>query len=195
MVYCPDCGGVVGAKTVTEAGHPCTCFADVKPKARAAPEPSLDDLGDVAPSEGEVSNDDTAATDSPAASTAPAKQQAEKLCVLCGKNVAGHRRVKDSRGYLCLDCARTEQARNKPQGARCPKCGRIVKEESIAVHDGQRMCQRCLREARELARPGSKRFRKIDDQHFEKANKTQLIVLSAIAAVLLVIMLIGWLKG
>lgn len=188
MVYCPDCGGVVGAKTVTEAGHPCKCFAGVMPKR----EDPLEGVGEAAPLGGD-GNDDTAATESPTG-VETGKPVAEKLCVLCGKNVAGHRRVKDSRGYLCLDCARAERARSKPQGVKCPKCGRVVKEESIGLHEGQRMCQRCLREARELRRPGSKRFRKIDDQHFERANKTQLIVLSAVALVLLVIMLIGWLK-
>jgi hypothetical protein len=193
VVFCPDCGGVIGATGPTEFGHACKCFADApKPKPAAPPADAVslrDDLDDdvVAPSPRE----DTASTGEAAPSEQP---KVEKLCVGCGKNVAGHRRVKDSRGYFCLDCARKESLAKKPQGAKCPKCGRIVKEESMGALDGERMCQRCLREARELARPGSKRFRKIDEKHFEKASKTQLYVLVAIALVLGVLMLMGWLN-
>jgi hypothetical protein len=175
VVHCPDCGGVVGATTTTDAGPPCRCFADLP--ARPAPG------GDDAPE----SENERTATDAPATVV-------EKLCALCGKNVAGHRRLKDSRGYICLDCAKAEKAAGKIQGVKCPKCMRVVKEESLNELDGQRMCQRCLREARELRRPGSKRFRKIDHQHFEQQNKTQLYVLAGVALVLLIIMLIGWLR-
>src|SRR5436309_2393163 len=67
-LLCPDCGGVVGATETTEAGPPCTCFTS--------------------------SSSDTA-VDMP--SPAGEKQEA-KICVLCGKDVTGHRRLKDSRG-------------------------------------------------------------------------------------------------
>lgn len=186
VIHCPDCGGVVGATTTTEHGPPCTCY-----EARPAPKPEVrleDDAGISSSTHGaDGSSSGTAATESPAPAT-------EKLCVLCGKNVAGHRRLKDSRGYICLDCARKEQAQQKIQGVKCPKCFRVVKEESLGTHDGRKMCQRCLREAREISRPGSKRFRKIDDKHFETANKTQLIVLSIVAGVLALLMLVGWLS-
>jgi DNA-directed RNA polymerase subunit RPC12/RpoP len=220
IVHCPDCGGIVGATTTTEHGPPCRCFESKiisKPKrpmvetrapeaatdARAsggqasarmsngaaqesAAEVTLDDAESNSSSERTDDSDLTGATESPA-------QAVEKLCISCGKNVAGHRRVKDSRGYMCLNCAKAEEARNKVQGAECPKCHRIVKEDSIATLDGDRLCQRCLREARELRKPGSKRFRKIDGQHFEQAGKKQVITLAIIAGVLVVFMLIGWL--
>lgn len=180
VVFCPDCGGVIGATRTDEFGHPCTCFA--APRKSPAP---------AAPVEIEPSP--TAPGGADAAGDEAADGQPQKLCVLCGKNVAGHRRVKDSRGYLCLDCHRAEQARQKPQGAKCPRCGRVVKAESMGEHEGARMCQRCLREAREVRRPGSKRFRKIDDKHFQEKSKTQLFVLIGIAGVLAVIILLGWL--
>lgn len=207
IVHCPDCGGIVGATTTTEHGPPCRCFESKiisKPKRpiaeTRAPEPAkeasardedarkvdLNDAENGASTERTDDSDLTGATDSPG-------QAVEKLCISCGKNVAGHRRVKDSRGYMCLDCAKAETARNKVQGAECPKCHRIVKEDTIATLDGERLCQRCLREARELRKPGSKRYRKIDGQHFEEAGKKQVITLAIIAGVLAVFMLIGWL--
>ena len=124
-----------------------------------------------------------------------AATQTEKRCVLCDKNVSGHRRLKDSRGYICLDCAKREQSEGKPKGVKCPKCFRVVKRESLGKFDGRLMCQRCLREAREVTKPGSKRFRKIDGKHFEEHSKTQLYVLGGVAVVLAIVILIGWLKS
>lgn len=181
VVFCPDCGGVIGATQTDEFGHPCTCFVGARKPATTPVEP---------PADIEPSPTDPGGAD---AGDEPGDGQPQKLCVLCGKNVAGHRRVKDSRGYLCLDCHRTEQARQKPQGVKCPRCGRVVKAESVGEFDGARMCQRCLREAREVRRPGSKRFRKIDDRHFQEKSKTQLFVLIGIAGVLALIILISWL--
>jgi len=155
----------VGATEASEHGPPCRCFLN-----RAPAEPTREEVESAA-----------------SGSAAPA----EKICVLCGKNVAGHRRLKDSRGYICLDCAKKEEAARKPQGVKCPKCGRVVKEDSIGMHDGQRMCQRCLRAAREVAKPGSKRFRKIDDTHFKQSHKTQLLIMVGIAIVLGLIILLN----
>lgn len=182
VVFCPDCGGVIGASEVTEFGHPCRCFAD-RPKAATvtpAGESASEPAGGAESASGEDGASDRAGT--------------EKICVLCGKNVSGHRRVRDSRGYLCLDCHRTEVARQKPQGVKCPRCGRVVKPESLTEHDGQRVCHRCLRELRDLGKPGSKRYRKIDDRHFHEKNKTQLLILLGVAVVLGVLMLAGWLS-
>jgi DNA-directed RNA polymerase subunit RPC12/RpoP len=209
VITCPDCGGVVGAREVTEHGPPCRCFVDAPRRAPVAPlapvappapvvEPRLDAddrAGTGAPTTNGTALAGTPGADTPDTDASDNSAATEKRCALCGKNVAGHRRLKDSRGYICLDCARAEAAQQKPQGIKCPKCFRVVKEESLGEFDGQKVCQRCLREARELARPGSKRFRKIDTKHHEEHKKTQLIVLSAVAGVLLILMLIGWLRG
>jgi DNA-directed RNA polymerase subunit RPC12/RpoP len=32
VIHCPECGGVVGAKTTTEHGPPCTCFVSDDPR-------------------------------------------------------------------------------------------------------------------------------------------------------------------
>lgn len=185
VIYCPDCGGVVGATSVTEHGAPCRCFAD-RPKPKPKPEPDLNEPTDEKAG-GESSSNGTAVTD-------VQESRPEKPCIFCGKNTAGHRRLKDSRGYICLDCAKTEEARKKVQGTSCPKCHRIVKEESMGKHEGQLMCQRCLREAREGARPGSKKYRKIDHSKFEESNKLKVIVLAVLAGVLALFMILGWLS-
>ncbi len=192
VIRCPDCGGVVGATSVTEHGHPCRCFAD-RPKPKLKPLP-IDLAPDPTP--GVVDSViDSVIDSSTLSSPSDEARQTEKLCHACGKNVSGHRRLKDSRGYICLDCAKKEQKETKIKGVKCPKCFRVVKAQTISKLDGQRMCVRCLREARELTKPGSKRFRKIDDKHFEEHSKTQLYVLAGLAAVLAIVILVGWLRS
>jgi DNA-directed RNA polymerase subunit RPC12/RpoP len=187
VVYCPECGGVVGATVASEAGQPCKCFEGL-PRKKAAP------VEEATMEQADAPADDASPSAAPGdASSVQPKPQ--KICILCGKDVSGHRRLKDSRGYRCLECAKKEELANKVQGVRCPRCGRTVKEETIAELNGERMCQRCLREQRELTRPGSKRFRKIDDQHFERSHKKQVIVLSVIALVLAFFIVLSLLKS
>lgn len=203
VILCPDCGGVVGATEITEAGPPCRCFADApkpKPKPVAPIEPIAIESKPNEPAPGGVVNSVTTSDESDSNGVSEQEENGagsstEKLCVVCGKNVSGHRRLKDSRGYICLDCAKKEQFEKKPQGVKCPKCFRVVKPETLGKFDGSLMCQRCLREAREVTKPGSKRFRKIDDKHFEEHSKTQLYVLVGVAVVLAIIIVVGLLRG
>src|SRR5438045_1832422 len=37
VMYCPDCGGVLGATEMTDAGRPCTCFTQSSSASVAAP--------------------------------------------------------------------------------------------------------------------------------------------------------------
>src|SRR6266436_5989471 len=100
-LMCPECGGVVGETEVTDAGPPCTCFS---------------------------SNSSDTAVDMPSPAGAASQP---KICVLCGKDVSGHRRLKDSRGYVCYNCAKEEQRQERGGRVRCRSCGRLVKEEAL----------------------------------------------------------------
>jgi len=165
VIYCPDCGGVVGARETTDAGPPCTCFVEDKPG------PGDTDIAD-APVEAAV-----------------------KTCVQCGKDLTGHKRLKDSHGYWCKDCHRADVAEKAPKGVPCPVCKRVVKEESFISVDGHKMCSRCARAKRELKKAGSKKYRQIDTAHFEKENKTTLWVLLGVIILLALFMLYGMLRG
>src|SRR3954468_11681306 len=168
VIHCPDCGGVVGATETTDAGPPCRCFANefdspasgLGPRASGLgqvtnpipdtryPRPDLDigedfdgatPAGAATSSSGEV-NSGTQVMDSPVAP--------KKVCVRCGKDLAGHRRFKDSFGYWCKDCHRADKAEKvaaEPQGVPCELCFRSVAEESLTSFDGKRLCSRCLK--------------------------------------------------
>jgi hypothetical protein len=158
-LLCPDCGGVVGATETTEAGPPCTCFTSSGSKS------------------------DTA-VDLPS----PVVEK-PKICVVCGKDVTGHRRVKDSRGYLCYDCAKQEQRQERGDRVRCRSCTRMVKESALHDYEGTKICDHCLAERNALQKQQIKRLG-IAHVH-ERHEKTRLYVLLAIAAFLLLIILLN----
>jgi DNA-directed RNA polymerase subunit RPC12/RpoP len=160
-VICPDCGGIIGATKVTDEGHPCTCFA-----SDSVLEPSgfsLDDEG---------------------ASPATAGTGAEKVCITCGKDVRGHRRVKDSRGYQCYACAKAERAQELGDTVRCPACNRRVRETALLDYEGLRICSRCVQERRDVARQTRKRG-VVDQRVYQRQEKSQVVWLLIVLLVLL----------
>jgi len=121
-VICPDCGGVVGAQPGDER-QACTCFQQRRTPVYTPPEP---------------------VDDSP-------PPPVEKLCRLCGKNVAGHRRMKDSLGYLCLACAKAD--RREDDGlVSCAECGKRLKPMGLVDYAGTKICRTCFNDHKEMSK-------------------------------------------
>src|SRR4051812_28884030 len=99
-LICPDCGGLIGGEPGS-GRQVCRCFEPRKTVV-AAP----------------VQSEPMVAS-GPEPSTI-----GEKICRSCGKDLKGHRRLKDSRGYICVKCAEAENAANDdPTLIPCPECG------------------------------------------------------------------------
>ncbi|HTL31236.1 MAG TPA: hypothetical protein VL282_18535 [Tepidisphaeraceae bacterium] len=176
-IICPDCGGIVGATERTAEGVPCTCFQSYKVKDAPADTDAL------------------AGADPSATHLIDAPKLKGKFCCMCGKDVSGKKRLRDSLGYWCMDCHRADQKKRKPVGVPCPKCGRIVKPETIIVEEDQKMCSRCYREILDERRPGQKRFRTISFKAYDQQERVRLLVLFGIFFALLLIILLkamGW---
>src|SRR4051812_13176206 len=135
IVRCPDCGGIVGATEPSDEGPPCTCFgqAEYRTAAEGSAEGSGTDL--MNPTAG------------------------QKICRICGKDLAGKKRLKDRLGYWCPECAEEDKKRSEEHGVKCEKCFRPVPSAAqLTSMDGKMVCSRCVREERELRAPGSKKF-------------------------------------
>jgi hypothetical protein len=164
-LICPDCGGVIGATAKTADGRePCSCFKDETPRAE---------------------NSDTVSIPTPTAGTDAADFK-EKICFVCGKNVAGHRRVKDSRGYLCYDCAKAEVKQEKAGTIPCAECGRRVKEGGLVNYGGIRICRKCHEDHKETQK---KAVKKVATKHFDVHEKKNLIIIAVIFVVLALIVI------
>ncbi|HEY7087645.1 MAG TPA: hypothetical protein VH518_06115 [Tepidisphaeraceae bacterium] len=169
-LICPDCGGIIGATSKSPDGRePCSCFND-RPSGR---------------SNGASDPSDTVSIPTPVQGR-DAADMVEKICISCGKNVAGHRRVKDSRGYLCYDCAKAEVRQEREGTTPCAECGRRVKEGGLINYGGIKICRKCHEDHRETQR---KAVKKVTTHHFDVHEKKNLIILAVVFIVLAAIVI------
>ena len=165
LIRCPDCGGIVGAKEATDEGPPCTCFGQP----------------------GYKSEDENSGTQ-----VMPA-QSAAKVCCMCGKDLAGKKRFKDSRGYWCPECSEDDAKSKEEKGTPCEQCGRKVPPNSMTSVDGKMLCVRCVREQRELRAPGNKKYRVVNDRAYKEDEKKKLWIMAAALVVLLILCVYAYL--
>jgi DNA-directed RNA polymerase subunit RPC12/RpoP len=163
VIHCPDCGGVVGATQVTDAGPPCRCFGELN---------------------GSSDSSGTQVLDSPA--------PIQKICCRCGKDLTGKKRLRDSEGYWCVDCHRADKKQNQPAGVKCPSCGRTVPPDSLSNYDNERICSRCVKEKRQIKKAGEKKFRVVDGRKFDAYEKKQALIVAGVLLVLAGIMILRW---
>lgn len=158
-LLCPDCGGVVGATETSDAGPPCSCFTSTTSSDTAVDMPS------------------------------PAGERQPKICVVCGKDVTGHRRLKDSRGYVCYSCAKEEQKKERGGRVRCRACGRLVPEEALNDYEGIKLCNKCHAERLRVQKQEIKRIG-ITGAH-ERHEKRRLYSMLAVAVLLILIIVLS----
>lgn len=166
QVICPDCGGVIGASE-TDGVKVCHC----RP-VDYHPDPKLADQ-----------------TESQLRSQQALIPVAEKICRICGKDLSGHRRLKDRYGYICLDCDRKEKQAAEQGLVSCGECGKKLKPEGLIDYHGTRICRKCFADHQEVSKfkaPPPKL-----DQH-DAYEKKRLYILLVIAAVLGLIGLLSW---
>jgi hypothetical protein len=151
-LLCPDCGGVIGAPD--SPMRPCKCFDE--PVVQTA----------------------LSATAPPTMEEAP-PPPVEKLCRICGKNVVGHRRIRDSGGYLCMACAEAEKNTTIVDDgmASCGECGRRLRPEGLVNYQGTMVCKKCYMDHQEMSKfkappPNLAQI----DRHEKESVKTLLII-------------------
>lgn len=106
----------------------------------------------------------------------------EKVCRVCGKNLKGHRRYKDERGYICPQCDRDERARRIP----CAECGKPVPPESLRPWGPISICVRCW--ADHQNDPKLRMRRKVSSRPWEELEKRTVLAITAIVVVALLVL-------
>ena len=160
-VVCPDCGGIIGGNG-SDGRRACTCVL----------------------SAATASKSDTVRIDLPLPDVNETRNQ--KVCITCGKDVTGHRRVKDSRGYMCYACAKAEMEAEREGTVPCAECNRRVKPAGLVNYDGIKICKKCFNDHKELKK---KAVRKVATRHYELHEKKTLMWLAIIFCVLGVLVL------
>jgi hypothetical protein len=164
-LICPDCGGVIGGDS-SDAGRACTCWSN---KSET----------------GEASSGDTVVEKNVGPKA--------KVCCQCGKDLNGHRRLRDSRGYWCYACHKLDKEANKPKGEKCEDCGRIVAEAALSEFDGKKICGACREDRRAAARKERMTSPVKTGAHEQLARK-KVLWLFLVLAVLAVIIILRQLK-
>lgn len=171
-VICPECGGVIGGTPDGDV-KVCRCHtADYHPDAKLA-----------------------AAAEAQAKARQETMPTVEKICRMCGKNLSGHRRLKDKHGYICLACAQDEKDAEAAGLVSCGECGRRLKPAGLIDYHGTKICRKCFADHQEISKfkaPPPKL--ELHDQ----TERKRLYVLLAIAGVLGIIVLLsylGWIGG
>ena len=130
------------------------------------------DVGDLA--DREVRHDD-------------AEPANDKVCRHCGKDLRGHRRFKDSLGYLCKDCDAEDKARRIP----CAECGTPTLPHALQPFGNVSICTSC--KADHDNDPQKKFRRRISTEAHDKHAMRSVYIIGAVVLVLLLILLFAWL--
>ena len=84
----------------------------------------------------------------------------QKLCVVCGADVAGQPRMKDKSGaYFCIPCGKADTKKKHSVGTPCKDCGDKFPDEQLHMHNGDQVCDGCLASRRAKQRENSRKFR------------------------------------
>jgi DNA-directed RNA polymerase subunit RPC12/RpoP len=159
-IVCPDCGGTIGG--AGGEGRPgCSCVLAAT-----------------------VSKSDTVRIEVPL--PADLNESKEKRCITCGKDVTGHRRIKDSRGYQCYSCAKSEMAAGREGTVRCAECSRRVKPAGLVEYGGIRICRKCFNDHKELKK---KAVKKVATRHYELHERKNLIWMTVLFCILALLVL------
>jgi hypothetical protein len=168
-LICPDCGGVIGAKPGGDV-QVCQCLGE-----------------GYAPSEASIVKAESKAA------MGRAQAKVEKICRVCGKNLSGHRRLKDSHGYICLSCAKSERADAAAGLVACGECGRKLKPAGLIDYHGVRICRKCFADHQELSRfkaPPPKLD--LHNKH-EKESLKRLLIIGGVLLVIIIFASFKWL--
>jgi len=161
---CPECGGIIGASD-PNSSRACRCWMNNASSGGNANEPS--------------SGDTVVEPAAPAA----------KVCCQCGKDLSGKKRLRDSRGYWCVDCHKADKIANAPKGEKCEDCGRIVAPTALSDFGGRRICGICRNDLKETARE-ERRLSPVKTDAFQKHDRRRVYVMFGIVAVLVLIIVL-----
>lgn len=108
----------------------------------------------------------------------------EKICRVCGKDLKGHRRYKDERGYICRSCEHDDRARR----IACAECGKAVPPEALRPWGPISICTRCW--ADHESDPKQRIKRKVSSRKWEEMERQTVLVIAGVALVGLLILFV-----
>jgi DNA-directed RNA polymerase subunit M/transcription elongation factor TFIIS len=192
-IFCPNCGGLIFSSDPDALQmQQCTCAQQTPSRSAASKSAAVATA--AAPTEtaeARVSSVD-----------APKAPLEEKICIKCGKDVNGHRRLKDDDGnYWCYACAKEDDRKKRqatqPARSKCALCSEEVSVTNLLAVDGRFLCPKCVREQRELAKKTEARIGRIS-QAYEGQDWKRLgpmLGVLGLCALIIILRMLGIIGG
>jgi hypothetical protein len=113
----------------------------------------------------------------------------EKICVVCGANVAGRPRLKDRQGqYFCIECGEADSERKHGVGTPCTDCKKKFPDAQLHLHKGEQVCEACLAARHTAERDAARKLRAVhEEEETRRARKIQIAVGVGIVVVAVVL--------
>lgn len=109
-----------------------------------------------------------------------------KNCCICGVDVHGRMRYKDSGGrYWCPACNEKDQMSRQP--ATCPDCNAAMTRADLVEFKGTAVCPPCWEKRRAAARREEARIRAIEEEVREQEERKKRLKMIAMGFVVLIV--------
>ncbi|MGA2499303.1 MAG: hypothetical protein ABSH20_16310 [Tepidisphaeraceae bacterium] len=130
--------------------------------------------------------DTVAAEDLSSSGSAPSGAKHAKVCCVCGANLAGEKRYKDSEGrYWCCDCAKADTDKKTP--AVCPDCNQQLTAGDLTDFEGQKLCHACIGKRQHAAKRAAQRKAAAEEEaRVQQKQHRMVLIASGVAAALMV---------
>lgn len=118
----------------------------------------------------------------------------EKICVACGKDVAGKKRFKDSAGqYWCYECGVRDSVQRHPEeGTECPDChGRFAVVDLVEL-DGKKYCKPCGDKRAVAIKREKARIARMEQEAREEAEHRRRMTIGGIVAAVIAAGIAAW---
>ncbi len=109
-----------------------------------------------------------------------------KTCCVCGVDVHGRMRYKDSSGrYWCPSCNEKDQMSRQP--AACPDCNAAMTRADLVEFKGTAVCPQCWEKRRASSRREEARIRAIEEEVREQEERKRRLKMIAMGFVVLIV--------
>jgi hypothetical protein len=109
-----------------------------------------------------------------------------KACCICGVDVHGRMRYKDSGGrYWCPSCNEKDQMSRQP--ATCPDCNVAMTRVDLVEFKGTAVCPQCWEKRRASSRREEARIRAIEEEVREQEERKRRLKMIAMGFVVLIV--------
>lgn len=93
-----------------------------------------------------------------------------KACCMCGTDLSGHTRFKDSRGrYWCPECNQKDELKKQP--ATCPDCAGEFTRADLIEFKGTPVCNPCWEKRKASAKREEARIRRVEEEREQERQQ------------------------